>query len=58
MSAMWCVECGAQTSPTWHAVADRWLCGGCAATVRDVFALAATLGITGTDLLMAVCEVD
>ena len=52
----WCVECGATDAGRWWIVADRMLCEGCAQRVRDTFALAATLGITGVDLLMAVCD--
>lgn len=58
MTALWCVECGATTADRWHAVGDQWLCDGCGAKVRDVFTLAAMLGITGVDLLMAVCADD
>ena len=59
MSVFSCVECGSMSSPGWWEVAEgRWLCGVCRQAVLDVFALAATLGITGTDLLMAVCEED
>lgn len=51
-----CVECASQTSTRWWPVSDRYLCEGCAEHVRDTFALAASLGITGVDLLLAVCD--
>lgn len=58
MTSLWCVECGdGNDRRNWHEVVDgRWLCGDCAESVRNVFALAATLGIAATDLLMKVCD--
>jgi hypothetical protein len=55
---LYCVECGhGNEHRNWFEVADgRWLCGDCAESVRDVFSLAATLGITATDLLMKVSD--
>lgn len=56
MSATWCVECGSTDTDRWWIVADRMVCEPCAASVRSTFALAAALGISGVDLLMAVCD--
>lgn len=52
-----CVECSATNSPKWWGVAEgRWLCTYCAQQVRDVFALAAELEMSGVDLLLKVCD--
>ena len=59
MSVFWCCECSATESWRWSPVADgKWLCSDCAQTVKDTFALAAALGLTGVELLMRVCEVE
>ena len=57
MSVLFCVECGSTDTDRWWGVAEgRWLCGDCGQQVRDVFALAAELGLTGVELLLKVCD--
>lgn len=52
-----CVECGTTVSDHWWKVAEsRWLCEQDAAKIRDVFALAAMLGVPALELLLAVCD--
>ena len=56
-AALHCVECAATRTDQWWQVAEgRWLCAHCGQQVRDVFALAAELGLTGVELLLKVCD--
>lgn len=57
MTTFFCVECGGSESERWWQAAEgRWLCKPCRQSILDTFALAATLGISGVDLLLAVCD--
>lgn len=53
---VWCAECGGTVAGGFEVAEGRWLCAGCAANIRATFALAAMLGISALDLLLAVCD--
>ncbi len=54
---VYCVECGEAASEKWWEVAEGyWVCKPCRQSIVSTFALAATLGISGVDLLLAVCD--
>ena len=56
MKALFCTECGHEIFDGTEVAEGRWLCDGCAQHVRDTFALAAMLGISALDLLLAVSD--